>query len=80
MFALGELVRELKAPEDGGIEGRVVAIYTLGYGMQSDQEVYVQPKGMSTPDSHVKFLASDLMLSDEKLERSGEYGFELVDA
>lgn len=80
MFVLGELVRELDNPGEENVEGRVVAVYTLGYGMECDQEVYVQPKGTSTPDAQLKFLASDLMLADEQLDRTGEYGFDLVDA
>lgn len=80
MFAIGELVRELDNPGEDSVEGRVVAVYTLGYGMECDQEVYVQPKGTVDPDAQMKFLASDLMLADEQLNTLGEYGFELVDA
>lgn len=80
MFAVGELVRELNNPGEESVEGRVVATYTLGYGMECDQEVYVQPKGTDCPDAQMKFLASDLMLADEQLEHNGEYGFDLVDA
>lgn len=79
MFAVGEMVRELTAPEEGGLEGRVVATYMIGYGMDADQEVYVQPKATSAPEAQVKFLASDLMLADQQLTATGGYGFEVTD-
>lgn len=79
MFAIGELVRELVANKEGGLEGRVVATYTIGYGMDADQEVYVQPKGTSAPEAQVIMLASDLMLANEQLTATGGYGYELTD-
>jgi len=76
MFAIGELVHEMV---EDGISGRVVAVYTEIMGIEQEQEVYVQPQGTDTPDAQVRFLASELMLSDEKLERTSKYGFELSD-
>ncbi len=80
MFALGELVRELKAPDEGGMEGRVVAVYSVSAGLDPDQEVYVQPKGTTAVEAQVRIMASDLMLADKQLKQTSKYGFELVNA